>query len=136
MKIPPHIRVYGDINWRGTCPTEAAEQSTFFNQLRKQYPETYGAVALHIKNEGKRSFQQMAKQKAEGGFISGASDIVIPSGQSFICEMKRQDHTKSKWQSGQIEYMTTCQDLGAFVCVAFGWEAAWEAFEEWRGQQT
>ena len=132
MKFPPNIRVYGDTTWRGICPTETAEQATFFNQLRKKYPYSYGAIGLHIKNEGKRSFAQMAKQRAEGGFIKGACDIVIPAKRTFICELKRRDHTKSRWQTGQIDYMNACHNLGAFVCVALGWGAAWEAFEEWK----
>lgn len=72
----------------------------------------------------------MVKQKAEG-MTPGASDIVIPARVSFVCEMKRQDHTKSKWQDGQIKYLEAAQDAGAFACVALGHAAAKEAFEAW-----
>lgn len=130
MKFPPWLKVYGDASYRGSCPAETAEQSTFFNQL----PPDLKKIALHIRNEGKRDFRQMAKQKAEGGFISGASDVVIPGCPAFVCEMKRLDHTKSKWQPGQVEYMEAAQDNGAFVCVALGWEAAMEAVREWQGR--
>lgn len=128
---PPHIRTYGDTSWRGKCPTEEVEQASFFNRLRIQYPKTWGAIALHIRNEGKRSMQQIRKQKADGGFVKGAADIVIPGCPTFICEMKRRDHTQSKWQEGQVEYLEAAHAAGAFVCVAFGYEAAWEAFQEW-----
>ena len=52
MKFPPPwLKVYGDPTWRGNCPTETAEQATFFNNL----PPHLKKVALHIKNEGRRS---------------------------------------------------------------------------------
>jgi len=72
----------------------------------------------------------MIKQKAEG-MTPGASDIVIPASVSFVCEMKRQDHTKSKWQDGQIAYLDAAQRAGAFTCVALGNLGALEAFEAW-----
>ena len=61
----------------------------------------------------------------------GASDIIIPASVSFVCELKRKDHTQSKWQDGQIEYLEAANHAGAFVCVALGWEAAWQAFNDW-----
>lgn len=136
MKMPPWLRVYGDTAFRGDCPPESAEQITFFNRLRANYPDTYGRIALHPKNEEKRSgrqFAQLARDKAMGLSL-GASDIVIPLG--FCCEMKRQDHTKSKWQPGQIEYLKVVHNAGGFACVALGWEAAWEAFKEWEALQN
>ena len=62
----------------------------------------------------------------------GASDVIIPGCPAFVCELKRQDHTKSKWQKGQLDYLENCQKNGAFVCVAFGYKAALEAIEEWK----
>lgn len=131
MKVPEWLAAYGDMTYRGDCPPESAEQITFFNKLRAEYPDTYGRMALHPKNEEKRSgkqFAQLARDKAMG-LSPGASDIVIPLG--FCCEMKRKDHTKSKWQPGQVEYLKAVHDAGGFACVAMGWEAAWEAFNEW-----
>lgn len=133
MKIPDWLECYGDKKKRGDCPPESAEQITFFNKLRREFPESYGKIAIHPRNEGKRTHAQTNKQKAEG-MTAGASDIIIPAAASFICELKRQDHTKSKWQDGQIEYLQASKEQGAFVCLALGWEAAWEAFEEWRKQ--
>ena len=131
MKFPPNIPVYGDTSFRGDCPSETAEQVAFFNKLRREYPDTWGKLALHPKNEGKRSgaqFQQLAKDKAMG-MSPGAPDIVIPPG--FCCEMKRRDHTKSSWQPGQVEYLEAVQSAGGFACVALGWEGAWQALQAW-----
>jgi len=131
MKFDDRIPVYGDVKFRGGCPSEALEMATFFNRILAKYP-THGAIALHIRNEGKRSYGQVMRQKAEGGFVSGACDIIIPGMPTFCCEMKRKDHTKSKWQDGQVEYLIASQEAGAFVCVALGMEAAWNAFLCWK----
>ena len=127
MKFHPGIKVYGDITFRGDCPSETVEAVTFFAKIRREYPGTYGKVITHIRNEGARSYQQTAKQKAEG-MTKGAPDILIPGSPAFCCELKRQDHTKSKWQEGQQEYLLTAQELGAFSCVALGYKAAYDAF--------
>lgn len=130
MKFHPDIPVYGDIKFRGDCPSETAEAVTFFAKIRREYPETYGVIATHCRNEGKRSFQQAAKQKAEG-LTKGTPDIIIPGSPTFLCELKRKDHTKSSWQDGQQEYLLAAKAEGAFVCVALGYEAAFEAFLLW-----
>lgn len=134
MIFPTHIPVYGDTSFRGKCHTEDVEQMSFFNQLRRVYPNTFGVIAVHPRNEGllvKGQFSSIAKHKAEG-MTKGASDVLIPGSPSFVCEIKRQNHMLSKFQDGQIEYLETCQKLGAFVCVALGAKAAWIAFEEYR----
>jgi len=135
MKLNPNIKVFGDINFRGDCPSESAEAVTFFAKIRKQYPDSYGLIATHVRNEGKRSFQQVAKQKSEG-MTKGAPDIIIPGAPSFLCELKRQDHTKSSWQDGQQEYLLAAQEAGAFVCVALGYVAAFEAFIFWKDKKN
>lgn len=131
MKFPISIKVYGDQKYRNKkCPPESSEQITFFNVLRREYPEL-GSIAIHPRNEGKRSIQQTQRQKAEG-MTPGASDIVIPGCPAFVCEMKRQDHTLCKWEPEQIEYLEQCQKNGAFVCVALGYKAALEALNQWK----
>jgi len=130
MKFHPDIPVYGDIKFRGDCPSETVEAVTFFAKIRREYPDTYGLIATHIRNEGKRSFNQVSKQKAEG-MTKGAPDIIIPGNPAFICELKRKDHTKSSWQDGQQEYLLAAKKEGAFVCVALGYESAFEAFLSW-----
>ena len=130
MKFNNWIKVYGDKTYRNKkCPPESSEQITFFNVLRREYPEL-GAIAIHPRNEGKRSIQQTQRQKAEG-MTAGASDIIIPGNPTFVCEMKRQDHTLCKWEPNQIVYLEQCQEQGAFVCVALGYKAALEALKQW-----
>lgn len=129
------LRVYGDKSYRGDCPTEAAEQVTFFARLRREYPDTWGRLAIHPRNEGRRSWQQTVRHKAEG-MTPGASDIIIPGSPSFVCELKRRDPTRSRWEDGQLEYLEAAQHGGAFVCVALGVDAAWAAFMEWAQVQA
>lgn len=128
------VPVYGDIKFRGACPKEEIEQVTFFNRLRREYPDTYGLIALHPRNEQQLRGSQhrtMISQKAEG-MTAGASDIIIPGSPTFVCEMKRRDHTLSTWQEGQKEYLKAAQEQGAFACVGLGVDGAWEAFDKWR----
>jgi hypothetical protein len=134
MKFNNTVKVYGDTDFRGKCPLESNEQITFINWIRRTHPEI-GKVATHIRNEGKRSYGQAARQKAEG-MVKGASDILIPASPAFVCEMKRADHTKSVWQDGQLEYLTQAQELGAFACVALGHAGAIEGFNEWLSMIT
>lgn len=135
MKFPNWLNVYGDIKFRGDCPSETAEAVTFFAKLRREYPDSYGLIATHIRNEGKRTFQQTIRQQSEG-MTKGAPDIIIPGCPAFICELKRQDHTKSKFQDGQLEYLEAAQNAGAFVCVALGYKAAYEAFICWKDKNN
>jgi hypothetical protein len=128
------FRVYGDTEFRGKCPKEAMEQITFFNRIRAAYPDTWGRLAVHVRNEGLKiggHIGSVAMHKAEG-MTPGAADILIPARIAFVCEMKRRDRTQSAWQDGQVEYLTAAHNAGAFACVALGCDAAMEAFEEWR----
>lgn len=136
MKFDIDIPVFGDTEYRDKkCPTEALEQVTFFNRVRRDYPDTWGLIATHIRNEGKFSVQQRTRQKAEG-MTPGASDIIIPGNPTFVCELKRRDHTVCKWQDGQQTYLLTSQKMGAFACVALGADAAMEAFKKWISLQS
>lgn len=128
MILPPNIPIYGDTSYRGNCPTETAEQVTLFGAIRKT---PLGRVALHIKNEGKRKHGQVSWDKANG-LVKGASDIMIPGAPAFVCELKRKDKTKSRISDEQIAYLEAAQEYGAFACIALGWEAAWEAVQEWQ----
>ena len=130
MKFHPEIKVFGDTTFRGDCPSESAETVTFFAKLRREYPDSYGKIATHIRNEGLRTFYQATKQKSEG-MVKGAPDILIPASVAFVCELKRQDHTRSKWQDGQQEYLLEAQKQGAFVCIGLGYVGAYEAFNFW-----
>lgn len=131
MKFDSWLKVYGDKSYRGDCPKESVEQVTFFNRVRKT---EWADIALHPRNEGKFTPGQVSKQKAEG-MCPGASDIIIIGTPVFVCELKRRDHTKSSWQPGQLNFLSESQRRGAFVCVALGCDAAWEAFQEWKSLQ-
>lgn len=130
MKFPVWLPVFGDVKYRGECPKETVEQITFVARVRREYPETHGRLIVHIQNEGKRTAGQVFYAKASG-LTKGASDIVIPGRRTFVCEIKRRDHTKSRWQDGQIEYLQAAHYAGAFVCVALGAYGASSAFAEW-----
>ena len=128
MKFDENITVYGDLSFRGKCPKERIEQVTFFNRIRTRGGP--GLLAIHPKNEGKKTIQQAIMDRAEG-LTTGASDVIIPASPSFVCEIKRRDHTQSNWQDGQEKYLLLAKSLGAFACVALGADAAIEAYDEW-----
>lgn len=119
-----NIPIYGG-DYRGKCPQEGAEQVTVINAVRKVCPQV-----IHPRNEGERHYRKTMRHKAEG-LTTGASDIIIPGCPSFVCELKRKDPTKSHITDEQLDYLEICKQWGAFVCVAFGHQAALEAFAEW-----
>jgi hypothetical protein len=129
MKFNPKIPVYGDQSYRGKCPAEDIEQINWVSWLRFNHPQI-ALTLIHVKGEGKRTPQQIAKEK-KMGFQRGPSDLILTGSPSFICELKRADHTKSKWQDGQQEFILQSLEQGAFVCVALGAEGAKLAFNEW-----
>jgi len=53
---------------------------------------------------------------------------------SLVMELKRKDHTQSKWQPGQEAYLRAAQAAGAYACIALGYEAAIEAVRYWDAQ--
>ena len=128
-KIPHQIMVYGDVTFRGACPLEVAEQVSFLCMLRKDFPEL-AEIAVHIRNEGKRTKRQGFQQKQEG-LNTGASDILIPCTPSILIELKRRDHTKSSISDKQIKYLVDSKELGSFACVAVGALGAIEAVRAW-----
>jgi hypothetical protein len=130
MKLPDDIPVYGDTSYRGSCPKETLEQVTFFARLRKRFPDTLGALAIHPRNEGRRTLLQAATERSEG-MTTGATDIVIPGAPAFVCELKRRDHTQSSLGVEQLKYLRAAKEAGCFTCIALGCDAAWEALLEW-----
>lgn len=130
MQFPNWLTVVGDKGYRNKkAPPEQAEQITFVNWLRTKYPMTYGRIVFHVKNEGKRTARQAQIDRLEG-LTRGAPDIVIPCNPPILIELKRQDHTLSRFQDGQLEYLEAAQKMGARVCVALGHKAAIQFFEE------
>jgi hypothetical protein len=135
MKLPKDLVVWGNVEFRGACPSETLEQVTFFARLRKAFPDSYGLLAIHPRNEGRRTHLQAAKEKSEG-MSTGATDIVIPGRPAFVCELKRRDHTQSKIADEQLRYLRAAKDAGAYTCIALGCDAAWEAFQDWLGNHV
>lgn len=134
MKLPPHIPLYGDPTYRGKCPIEAVEQASAVNRIRQLYPDTFGALVFHPRNEQQLRGGQhsaMIKHKAEG-LTAGVSDLVIPGAPCLVVEIKRKNPQLSKISPEQIAYLETAQRMGAFVAVALGAVAAIEAFDIWR----
>lgn len=133
MKLPPNIPLYGDPTFRGKCPREMVEQSSIVNKVRKEFPDTWGRLIIHPRNEGLKEagqFSSVIKHAAEG-MTKGASDVIIPAAPSFVCEVKRVDHTKSKIDDDQVKYLLAAQQAGCFACIALGALAAWEAVLDW-----
>ena len=121
--------VYGDPDWRGKCPLEAAEAVSFFCQLRSEFPEL-AKVATHIRNEGKRTKRQGFQHQQEG-MNTGASDVIIPVCPPIVMEMKRRDHTLSSISKEQVDYLVAAADLGAFTGVALGAAGAMVMVRTW-----
>jgi len=123
------IPVYGDTAWRGKCPLEVAEQVSFLCLLRAEFPRL-AEIAVHIRNEGKRTKRQGAQQKREG-MNTGASDIIIPCTPPMLIELKRRDHTQSSSSDKQLKYLIDSHEQGAFACYALGATGAIEAVRAW-----
>lgn len=130
MKFPAWLEIYGKTCYRGPCPLEHEEQALFFDYVRLKHPNTYGRLALHPANEGKRSFGQ-ARFANRQGMTPGASDIIIPGNPAFVCEIKRRDHTKSSWTAGQVDYLRMAVYLDCWTCVALGGNAAIDCFNDY-----
>lgn len=130
MILPHEIPIWGDPSYRGSCPTENADQVTMFSFIRRQWPKTFGRIAFHPRNEGVRTMGQAHWQKSEG-MTEGTVDLIIPARIPLVMELKRKDHTKSKWQPGQVEYLQTAHEAGAYACLALGYEAAIAAVKYW-----
>lgn len=135
MRFPDWLPVYGDPHYRGDCLREDTEQINFFSLLTVRHPKL-SRLALHPKNESKRSWGQVNYDKKTGAINTGASDIIIPGDPAFVCELKKRDHTKSRWQDGQLEYLENAKEAGCFVCVALGADSAIAAVEDWLKQKS
>ena len=122
------IKTYGQ-QQKGDQAKEGAEMSTFFNQLQKRYPDIH-ALAIHVRNEGKRDHKQVAVMKMQGGFVKGAPDIVIVGSPTFLCEMKSKAKS-SRTSKEQDAFLERADRTGCFCCVAYGWESAMQAVEDW-----
>lgn len=129
------VRVFGEPKYKGAgkAPSELQEQITLFNEIRRQWPEL-GAIALHVRNEGKKSVQAALREKAEG-MVSGAADIIIPGAPAFVCELKKRDKG-ARVSKTQKTYLEAAAKNGAFCCICYGYESALEAIELWNATRT
>ena len=128
MQVDPNILVFGDLNYTNpNCPKEDAEMQTLVNQIKKKYPDL---LFTHIKNEGKRTKQQIDFDRSMG-FLNGVSDLVFFGNPCLLLELKRQDHKMSRWQPNQQQFLLNAQKQGCMSCVCFGWVAGMEALENW-----
>lgn len=129
-KLDSLIPIYGDRSHRNKKPpSENAEQMTIFNELRVNYPDL-AKLATHILNEGNKS-QAQARKDSLMGLCPGFSDIVIIGSPVFLCELKKEDMTKSKVSEGQESFLLSSIESGAFACIALGHKGFFEALEEW-----
>ena len=128
MIIDKRIKVYGDLNYRNPkAPKEDQEAQTLVNQIRKKYPHV---LFMHIKNEGKKTKAQADFDRSMG-MMQGASDFIFLGYPMMCLELKRQDHTLSKWQPNQQEFLINSQAQGCISVVCFGWSAGFQAVEDW-----
>jgi hypothetical protein len=107
---------------------EQAEQVTFINRVRRQWPDSWGRLVLHPRNEGVRTIHTAERERSEG-MNAGASDIIIPGSPTFVCELKRRNPTLSSLKKEQEAFLLAALDAGAFACIALGVDAAMEAFD-------
>jgi len=129
------VKIFGEPKYRGAgkAPSELQEQITLFNEIRRRWPEI-GEIAIHVRNEGKKSVQAVLREKAEG-MVTGAADIIIPGCPTFVCELKRRDKG-ARVSKKQKTYLETAAKHGAFSCVCYGYESALEAIALWNATRT
>lgn len=130
MFKPNWLPFYGDISYRGPCNREIVDQIDFISWLQKELPEYY-RLTFHPKVEGRRNFAQATIDKKTGSMKSGVSDVICIGSPMLVMEIKRKDEKKSTWRDGQLKFLEESQKAGAYVCLAFGFEGAKEAFAHW-----
>jgi hypothetical protein len=130
MKLPKEIPVFGDTSYRGDCPKEEIDQINFVSWLKENH-RVFFDLLIHPRIEGKMSHKQINSYSKTGGLPIGASDVIIPGNPCFVVELKRRDHTKSRWQPKQPDYLIAAKSTGCFVGVALGCDGLKEAFNQW-----
>jgi len=128
MKIPPWLPKFGTLKKSNDNPKEDYVLSSIVSRIRIDYPNTYGLVAFHVKNESKRTTGQTRADKAKG-LTKGVSDLIVIGNPTLCMEIKCDD--SCYFESGQLEFLEQAQKNGAFVCLAVGYDGAKEAFNHW-----
>lgn len=119
--LPVNYLVF-DSGYRGPCNKEDTDQQAFIAWIRYHCP---WVNVFHVPNEFKGSKVQgeILRRKGKKGGVS--DNIILTPGhdKSFAAmELKRRDRTKSKWQSGQREFLNQVVADGGFASVSFGLE--------------
>lgn len=125
------ILVFGDENFKGTCPKENLASQTLVNQTKLRYPNT---VFMHVKNEGKRTRQQMDFDNTMG-FRKGASDYLFIGYPMMALEIKQENHRNSTIDTEQIRFLEDVIKSGGIGAVALGGKASVEAMEYFQQAQ-
>ena len=81
---------------------------------------------MPIKTYGQQQKGDQAKE--------GAPDIIIAGHPMFLCEMKSKSKS-SRIAKEQTEFLERADKKGCFCCVAYGWESAMQAVEDWLSTQ-
>ena len=128
MKPPHWLPVFSDLPKATTNPAEDYVLSSLISRIRTLYPDTYGLVAFHVKNESKRTQGQIKADKIKG-LTKGVSDLIVIGNPTLCMEIKKDN--SCRFESGQLEFLQQAQKGGAFVCLAIGYDGAKAAFEHW-----
>ena len=132
MKTPHWLPVFGDLPKATTNPAEDYVLSSLISRIRASYPDTYGLVAFHVKNESKRTQGQIKADKIKG-LTKGVSDLIVIGNPTLCMEIKKDN--SCRFESGQLEFLQQAQKGGAFACLAIGYDGAKAAFEYWLSLQ-
>ena len=65
------------------------------------------------------------------GVPAGTNLAIQMANGKYICLMAADEVITKEKLAEQVEYLEAAHKAGAFVCVAFGCDAAWQAFREW-----
>lgn len=113
-------------------PLEHVEQQQLVTHSKYQWPNE-SKLMLHPANEGDVSVQYRSKLK-KGGLLKGASDWIIlhPAGDHpyMVLELKRANKKQASTISNeQKEFLLATENVEAFACVAYGFEAGIAAMQ-------
>lgn len=128
MRCPNWLPVFGDLPRSKDNPHEDYVLSSMISRIRKDYPSSYGLVAFHVKNEGKRTTQQIKVDKLKG-LTKGVSDLIVIGNPTLCLELKRDN--SCSFEDGQLEFLEQAHKSGAYACLAIGYKGALEAFNHW-----
>lgn len=115
------------------CPSEDGEATNFYCLAIAQWPHLE-PLMFHVPNERKATVQAQMRLNQQG-VKKGVSDYIIltPSnGHPYaVIELKRQDWSKSSLSKEQRDFLSAAMQQGAFAAVAYGWEAAIHAVNDY-----